>query len=177
MGSKQAWVGHVDGPNTFRLDYSPWVFTFLSDQSGQWVLAGVHVENLAGVTSALLHTAPIEMAWRVFKARLITPMPGGGWSVAIGRLPGAPKQPKRRGDDVRQWTDQRLLDLAAEYVALCKIDRTPTASLAKREHLTTDRLRALLGRARDRDFLSRTAPGQSGGELTPKALELLKERP
>jgi DNA-binding IscR family transcriptional regulator len=51
----------------------------------------------------------------------------------------------------------------------------PVAELAARHHLSASQVRNLVHACRNRGMLTASPPGRAGGELTGRAIELLKE--
>jgi hypothetical protein len=83
-----------------------------------------------------------------------------------------PRRPGRRGRD-----DAFFAAFAAEYVArVAEGSSRPVAELAKRRHLSPERVRDVLHQARTRELLTRPASGKAGGHLTEKALALFGEQ-
>lgn len=79
------------------------------------------------------------------------------------------RRPGRRGR-----SDRFYAELALAYVALLP-SAAPVAELAAARHLSTSQMRGLLHEARTRKLLTTPPQGRSGGQLTPKARELLEE--
>lgn len=79
----------------------------------------------------------------------------------------------RRGR--RPLSDETLLAVAVAYdQAVRRGSREPVSDVAKRVHLAHNRTRDYINRARRRGFLTPGVRGRSGGDLTPRALALLK---
>jgi hypothetical protein len=92
---------------------------------------------------------------------------GDGWFQDVRR-------PGRRGRadlDYAEW--------AKRYVeAMARNPRAPIRQMVEDDatkgvHRTDDEVRAHVNKARDRGLLTRSDPGRPGGELTPKAKQLL----
>ncbi len=81
-------------------------------------------------------------------------------------------RPGRRGR-----ADESYAQLAADYVAACQTSTTPVKDLADIAHLSPKTIRNHLNAARQRGLLTSAPAGRSGGELTPKAIDLLNEEP
>jgi hypothetical protein len=91
------------------------------------------------------------------------------WGRAFHDAP----RPGRRGRD-----DRAYAEVAALYVKACSSgSRRPLADLAKRLGYSESRLRSILNAARSerRGLLTKAPRGRHGGELTPKALDLLQK--
>lgn len=78
----------------------------------------------------------------------------------------------------RGRSDHFYAEIASAYVALIG-ERDPIPRLRKRLdkeglHFADATIRDFVNRARDRGLLTRSPKGRPGGELTPKALELLR---
>ena len=80
----------------------------------------------------------------------------------------AAQRPGRRGRK-----DEAYASLAAAYVGRLGSGRE-VAELAEEMGYSASRIRNMLAEARRRGLLTRPAPGKSGGQLTPKAIELLQ---
>ncbi len=64
---------------------------------------------------------------------------------------------------------------AAEYVGALTRSGNPAADLAARHNLSASQVRNLVHACRKRGMLTAAPPGRAGGELTARAIELLKE--
>ena len=76
----------------------------------------------------------------------------------------------RRGRD-----DRFYARWAAEYADALTRSGNPVAELAGRHHLSPSQVRNLVHACRKKDMLTAAPPGRAGGELTARAIELLKE--
>jgi hypothetical protein len=76
----------------------------------------------------------------------------------------------RRGKD-----DKFYARWAAEYAAACTRSGHPVAEMAARHHLSASQVRNLVHACRNRKMLTASPPGRAGGELTARAIELLRE--
>lgn len=94
-----------------------------------------------------------------------------GWVHQVDRWEGAFRETPRPGRAGRPLVEYARI--AADYVALSG-SGTATRDLAEKRGYSTRQVRAWLTRARDEGLLTRAPRGRSGGELTEKALELLK---
>lgn len=79
------------------------------------------------------------------------------------------RRPGRRGRPEVEYAQ-----LAAAYVANLH-HPAPVARVARDANLSVSQVRALLVAARRHKLLTPSPPGRAGGELTPKALQLLEE--
>jgi hypothetical protein len=76
----------------------------------------------------------------------------------------------RRGRD-----DRFYARWAAEYADALTRSPNPVTEMAARHHLSASQVRNLVYACRKRNMLSAAPPGRAGGELTARAIELLKE--
>jgi hypothetical protein len=76
----------------------------------------------------------------------------------------------RRGRD-----DRFYARWAAEYADALTRSPNPVAEMAARHHLSASQVRNLVHACRKKDMLTAAPPGRAGGELTARAIELLKE--
>lgn len=79
------------------------------------------------------------------------------------------RRPGRRGRE-----DYYYAVWAARYVAALAAP-TPVKALSEAHHLSASQIRNILYACRDRGLLTDSPPGKAGGELTPKARQLLRE--
>ena len=83
-----------------------------------------------------------------------------------------PRRPGRRGR-----SNEFFAAFAAEYIELIhQGSKRPVQELAERRNLSADYVRDVLNQARNRGLLTRPRNGCAGGQLTGKALALLRER-
>jgi transposase-like protein len=161
---------------------------------GEWAveLRGLEADvPESGITSSLLNDQ-IALGRHVFDdfpASLRTARDG-----AVGRMPltvggrittlydsllgglgfNPDVKPRRRGP--AGWSDSEYVRLAQQYLERCKAgSRSPVKDLAKAHGMTEVAARAALHRARQRGLLSRQKQGKAGGELTPRAKNLLRK--
>jgi hypothetical protein len=64
---------------------------------------------------------------------------------------------------------------AAEYVGAFARSGHPVAEMAARHNLSPSQVRNLVYACRQRGMLTASPPGRAGGELTARAVELLRE--
>ena len=105
-----------------------------------------------------------EPPWGYEDAVFAIPQPPKGWATNLAKRPG------RTGKG-----DVHYARAAAAYVGILDQPK-PVVMLAKKLKLKPSQVRSTLYEARRRDLL--TAPpvdGRPGGELTPKALDLLRQ--
>jgi hypothetical protein len=76
----------------------------------------------------------------------------------------------RRGRD-----DLYYARWAAEYADALTRSGNPVAEMAGRHHLSASQVRNLVHACRKRKMLTAAPPGRAGGELTARAIELLRE--
>jgi hypothetical protein len=76
----------------------------------------------------------------------------------------------RRGRD-----DRFYARWAAEYADALTRSANPVTELARRHHLSASQVRNLAHACRKRGMLTAAPPGRAGGELTARAIELLRE--
>ena len=76
----------------------------------------------------------------------------------------------RRGRD-----DRFYARWAAEYADALSRSPNPIAEMAGRHHLSPSQVRNLVHACRNKKMLTAAPPGRAGGELTARAIELLKE--
>ncbi len=76
----------------------------------------------------------------------------------------------RRGRD-----DRFYARWAAEYADACTRSGHPVAEMAARHHLSASQIRNLVHACRKREMLTDSPPGRAGGELTARAIKLLRE--
>jgi hypothetical protein len=76
----------------------------------------------------------------------------------------------RRGRD-----DRFYARWAAEYADALTRSPNPVAEMAARHHLSASQVRNLVHACRKKDMLTAAPPGRAGGELTARAIELLRE--
>jgi hypothetical protein len=120
-----------------------------------------------GISLRLLRALPLGRLER--DARTMLTRDETVTDVLPAAWPKAGVRPGRRGHD-----DRFYADLAREYAAAVRTgSRSPNVDLARRRHLTAARVTALVSRARDKGFLTGTAPGKPGGELTAQARRAL----
>lgn len=94
-----------------------------------------------------------------------------GMSVR-GFLRKAPSRPGRRGRD-----DVYYAELALQYrKAIDRNSTTPVLDVAKELEWSPAKVRDAIHDARRRGLLTSSGPGRPGGELTPKAQAVLKDR-
>jgi hypothetical protein len=87
-----------------------------------------------------------------------------GWATSLAKRPGRAGKP-----------DIHYALVAAEYVRHLG-EPKPLARLAKELPLEASQVRSILYEARRRGLLTDpTVPGRAGGELTPKALDILRQ--
>lgn len=85
----------------------------------------------------------------------------------------SPPEPKRGRPPIR--SEKFYAKLAREYAErVAEGSPRPTADVARRRKLPTPKVRDMLHEARRRGLLSPTGQGRPGGELTAKALDILK---
>lgn len=76
----------------------------------------------------------------------------------------------------QRMTARELAELARDYLDCCRESTRPTALLAERRCLSTSQVGKRLRQSEVRGLLVRKGRGRAGGELTPRAVELLGER-
>ena len=81
-----------------------------------------------------------------------------------------PTRVGRRGRD-----DVYYARWAAAYVDALARSPRPAADLAARHSLSASQIRNLMHACRRRGLLTASPPGRPGGELTPRAVQLLEE--
>ena len=77
-------------------------------------------------------------------------------------------RPGRRG-----FPDHHYAAIAADYINRVVWGDDKVREFAARYHVSETRMRNMLTTARERGLLTSAPPGRVGGELTPKALDLL----
>jgi hypothetical protein len=93
---------------------------------------------------------------------------------SLGLEPGLEPRAGRRGPKVDLVRSARI---CADYLTACAAgSRSPAADAARRHDMTPVAVRAVLKRARTRDgLMTRQTQGKAGGELTPRAEEILNQ--
>jgi hypothetical protein len=126
------------------------------------------VAPFGGITTRMLReirTGAIIASARMTGRVLASYLPDGAPDLSVSERVG------RRGRD-----DRFYARWAAEYVAACARSTRPVADLAARHHLSPSQVRNLVHACRHkRGMLTDPLPGKAGGELTDRAIELLKE--
>jgi hypothetical protein len=120
----------------------------------------------AGITTRMLRqlrTGELIAALRV-AARQSERLFGSGPDLSVATRVG------RRGRDAAYYARW-----AAEYVDALSRSPRPVEDLAARHSLSASQIRNLMHACRRRGMLTASPPGRAGGELTPRAIELLKE--
>jgi hypothetical protein len=84
--------------------------------------------------------------------------------------PSVSERVGRRGRD-----DRFYARWAAEYADALTRSPNPVAEMAGRHHLSPSQVRNLVHACRNKKMLTAAPPGRAGGELTARAIELLKE--
>lgn len=140
------------------------------------VLAEPDTED-AGITARMLSRMPLGQILteaRAFMYReqrsLQKALPAERRTVVPEIVAELSRRPGRKGK-----SDLPYVEIAAEYVDLLSRSRSPIQELAKSRQLRASRARNIVHEARRRGLLS--SPGQTGsagGQLTQKALDLLK---
>ena len=120
----------------------------------------------SGITTRMLrdiHTGPLIASLRVAAAQHEA-LFGGAPDLSVGRRVG------RAGRD-----DQYYARWAAEYADALTTSGNPVAEMAKRHHLSASQIRNLMHACRKRGMLTAAPRGRAGGELTPRAIALLRK--
>jgi len=125
-------------------------------------------ENLpqGGMTTRMLRqvrTGDLIAALRA-AARQYERYLGAAPDLAVGTRVG------RRGRDDRYYAEW-----AAAYVDALARSARPVEDLARRHNLSPSQVRNLMHACRRRGMLTASPPGRAGGELTPRATQLLEE--
>jgi hypothetical protein len=147
--------------------------------SGEILGMKAHVPR-GGITARLLRRIPFnrirEVVERCVKFAVkeygsaIVGLPFSDWK---GKT--IPEETRRRGRP--GWPDHFYARLARRYATLVRKGRAnPVAELSKALHIPHPQIRDAIKRAREKGFLTEGLPGRAGGELTPKASELLDAR-
>jgi hypothetical protein len=100
------------------------------------------------------------------------------FDALVGSVGVDPERKPRRGRrGPKGWPEVDYARLAADYVTACESgSRSPVADVAKVSGMTVSALRAALRRAQARGLLMRQTGGRAGGQLTPRAEALLRQR-
>jgi hypothetical protein len=132
------------------------------------------------VTARLLHRVPVgaiqDAARRAFRryAELDDRVMRGLASPAVAELSrriAGSARPGRRGRPDREYAE-----LAAAYVHVLETSPHPVQALAEKLAFSPSTVANMLSEARRRGLLTRpSTPGQPGGELTPRARDVLDE--
>ncbi len=130
------------------------------------LLGRVPMRELAGHLRGLLRASATAGDARAERIQRIFPEAQGLELIERPR--------SERGTGRPDWFFARL---AVEYAdAVATGSRRPVAELAARRHFTPEKIRDMLHEARERGLLSKGRRGVAGGEPTPRAKELLKQR-
>jgi hypothetical protein len=140
--------------------------------------AGLQIERLTvepwgdvtppgGITTRMLR--------RIRTGAVIAAYPAAARVMALVQLGPAPdlsvsERVGRRGRD-----DRFYARWAAEYADALTRSGNPVAEMAARHDLSPSQVRNLVHACRKRDMLTAAPPGRAGGELTARAIELLRE--
>lgn len=144
-------------------DELPLVYLSLDPATLSPPSSGLTTETLRNVRTGDLHATARQ--WLA-----LPPAVGPGLRVDRDAL-GHPRRPGRRGrPDVfyAQW--------AARYVRELVRGGDVIERLARRHHFSTGTVRHFLQVARERDLLTKAPPGRAGGQLTEKAISLLRDQ-
>lgn len=142
-------------------------------EARRWLAAWANVVPDPGPTDRLttavvrsVHTSGLERWARGYIARL------QGSLVKAG----AAGDPIRKSRGALGSGDGRLALLAARYVELCsdQVTKAPLQVLANEWSLAIETVRSYLYRARERGLLTSPGRGRAGGELTDRAIDLLR---
>jgi hypothetical protein len=145
------------GPQLIGLSFSPWSYE-------KWP-----VEML---TTAMIRSAPLDRLYELTRYAISHSQAYGInldvdlTEFARNRRPGRSGRP-----------DVFYARLAAEYVELLSTSSTPTKDLARRHNYSPTSMRDYLNQARVRGLLTPSQRGRAGGELTEKAMRLLRAEP
>jgi hypothetical protein len=120
----------------------------------------------SGITTRMLrdiHTGPLIASVRVAAAQHKA-LFGSAPDLSVGRRVG------RAGRD-----DLYYAQWAAAYVAALAQSPHPVDDLAAQHNRSASQIRNLVHACRKRKMLTAAPPGRAGGELTARAIELLRE--
>jgi len=158
-----------------RIDSPEWMgytFRFVLEADGIFRFEiGRDPATAAPLTTRRMQRIPLSALEQAFRARL-TDMrdlfeqanPDRPFFYT-GDWPDPAEKPRANRDDTR------LAEIAAAYVEAPRLD-----DLADRFGYAPASMTKLISRARQRGLLTRTTRGRSGGSLTPRARELLRNR-
>jgi hypothetical protein len=125
------------------------------------------VAPFGGITTRMLReirTGAIIASARMTGRVLASYLPDGAPDLSVSERVG------RRGRD-----DRFYARWAAEYADALSRSPNPIAEMAGRHHLSPSQVRNLVHACRNKKMLTAAPPGRAGGELTARAIELLKE--
>ena len=120
----------------------------------------------SGITTRMLrdiHTGPLITSLRV-AASQHEALFGSAPDLSVGHRVG---RAGRDGLYYARW--------AGEYADALTRSGNPVAEMAARHHLSASQVRNLVHACRKRGMLTAAPPGRAGGELTARAIELLRE--
>jgi hypothetical protein len=120
-----------------------------------------------GITTRMLRqirTGAIIASYRSAARALSFVLPDTAPDLSVSERVG------RRGRD-----DRFYARWAAEYADAFTRSGHPVAELATRHHLSPSQVRNLVHACRKKEMLTPAPPGRAGGELTARAIELLRE--
>jgi hypothetical protein len=120
-----------------------------------------------GITTRMLRqirTGAIIASYRAAARAIGAILPEAAPDLSVSERVG------RRGRD-----DRFYARWAAEYVNALTRSGNPVAEMAARHHLSASQIRNLVYACRKKDMLTAAPPGRAGGELTARAIELLRE--
>ena len=121
----------------------------------------------SGITTRMLReirTGALLALIRKMAGQMAPYLPGDVPDVSVSYRVG------RRGRD-----DRFYARWAAEYADALTRSPNPVAEMAGRHHLSPSQVRNLVHACRNKKMLTAAPPGRAGGELTARAIELLKE--
>lgn len=150
-------------------------------RDGGWGTWSGQVEDLEaadaqGITKQLLRHLPLsevvaeaQTQWEIAASALEQlGLVEGGWADAIRGATSKPKRHKR--------PDSLYAHAAARYAALVRAGhRRPVQQMARESEFTVPAITEWIKESRARGFLTATTPGRAGGELTEKAIAVLKK--
>jgi hypothetical protein len=126
-----------------------------------------NVVPAGGITTRMLRqirTGAIIASYRSAARALSFVLPDTAPDLSVSERVG------RRGRD-----DRFYARWAAEYADAFTRSGHPVAELATRHHLSPSQVRNLVHACRKKEMLTPAPPGRAGGELTARAIELLRE--
>jgi hypothetical protein len=124
------------------------------------------------VSARMMRTLPITAMERVVRERARwSALPGVAEAFTFGEDlgPWSATRPGRKGRG-----DTEYARVARRYVELLGTHEQPTVVLADELALSSTQARSVLAQARARGLLTEAPKGRAGGQLTAKAIELLR---